>query len=489
MMKRLFCILLSLMMLTAASFALAEDAAVETAAEETAVVEPAAEETIEPVLLVTVNGEEIWSNSDYLQMILSYYLDVAESNGYDITDQGMLDTINWYSLQYTMRTTVLRQKAAELGLDQLTDEEKAEMEAAGKEQWAALIDYYISSTGAITDTATDDEKAAARADAEAELLKYGYTEEMMISQYTEEASEQLLTDRLKAYLTADKTVTDEEVQAYFDDLVKDDKESYENDVGSYEFYSQYYGQPSYYTPEGYRGVTNILLKVDDELMNTWKDLSARLEEQKSDAQAETVAPAETAADAEPTAEPEPTEEPVTEEMVKAAEQAILDSVRPTVDEIMAKLAGGTSFDDLIKEYGQDPGMANDATRAEGYAVHKDSILWDPAFTEAAMALEKIGDVGEPVVGQYGVHILHYLRDIPGGAVELTDEMKEEFRSTLLNEIQNEALNSALDQWMEEGNIVYTEAGEDWKLSDPAPAATEEAPAEETSEAAEETANP
>ena len=311
----------------------------------------------------------------------------------------------------------------------------------------------------------------------------------MISQYTEEASEQLLTDRLKAYLTADKTVTDEEVQAYFDDLVKDDKESYENDVGSYEFYSRYYGQPSYYTPEGYRGVTHILLKVDDELLNTWKDLSARLEEQKSDAQAETVAPAETAADAEPTAEPEPTEEPVTEEMVKAAEQAILDSVRPTVDEIKAKLAGGTSFDDLIKEYGQDPGMEDDATRAEGYAVHKDSILWDPAFTEAAMALEKIGDVGEPVVGQYGVHILHYLRDIPGGAVELTDEMKEEFRSTMLSEIQNEALNSALDQWMEEGNIVYTEAGEDWKLTDPAPAASEEAPAEETDAAAEETANP
>ena len=134
-------------------------------------------------------------------------------------------------------------------------------------------------------------------------------------------------------------------------------------------------------------------------------------------------------------------------------------------------------------------MEDDATRAEGYAVHKDSILWDPAFTEAAMALEKIGDVGEPVVGQYGVHILHYLRDIPGGAVELTDEMKEEFRSTMLSEIQNEALNSALDQWMEEGNIVYTEAGEDWKLTDPAPAASEEAPAEETDAAAEETANP
>ena len=75
------------------------------------------------------------------------------------------------------------------------------------------------------------------------------------------------------------------------------------------------------------------------------------------------------------------------------------------------------------------------------------------------------------------------------AIKQAIEMKEEFRSTMLSEIQNEALNSALDQWMEEGNIVYTEAGEDWKLTDPAPAASEEAPAEETDAAAEETANP
>ena len=484
MMKRLLCILLAMMLLTAASFALAEDAVVEPAAEEAA-----AAETEEPVLLVTVNGEEIWSNSDYLQMILSYYLDVAESNGYDITDQGMLDTINWYSLLYTMRSTLLSQKAAEFGLDQFTDEEKAEIEAAGKEQWSNLIDYYLSSTGAVTESSSEDDKAAARADAEAELQKYGYTEEALASQYTEEAIEKLLTDRMEAYLTSDKTVSDDEVQAYFDDLVKDDQESYKDDVGAYEFYSKYIGQPSYYTPEGYRGITHILLKVDDELLNTWKDLSARLEEQKSVEQAETIEPAETDTDAEPTAEPEPTEEPVTEEMVKAAEQAILDSVSSTVEEIKAKLAGGASFDDLIKEYGQDPGMKDDATRAEGYAVHKDSILWDPAFTEAAMALEKIGDVGDPIVGQNGVHILHYLKDIPGGAVELTDEMKEEFRATLLKEIRAEALNSALDQWMEEAAIIYTEAGEDWKLPDTTNVTSEEAPAEETVEATEEAANP
>ena len=53
-------------------------------------------------------------------------------------------------------------------------------------------------------------------------------------------------------------------------------------------------------------------------------------------------------------------------MVEAAKQAILDSVQATVDEIREKLNNGASFDDLIKEYGTDTGLQDDATRAQGY---------------------------------------------------------------------------------------------------------------------------
>jgi parvulin-like peptidyl-prolyl isomerase len=171
-------------------------------------------------------------------------------------------------------------------------------------------------------------------------------------------------------------------------------------------------------------------------------------------------------------------------MVDAAEQKILDSVQGTVDEIMGKLDSGTSFEDLVREYGTDSGMKDEARLATGYSVHNDSILFDPAFQKAAMALEKIGDVSKPVVGQYGVHILQYLRDVPGGAAELTDDMKEEFRASLLSELRTEALNSALDEWVEApGAIVFTEAGESWKI--PAEETAEEAaPAEETASAEE-----
>ena len=467
------------------------EAAAETV-EEATVAEPTAAPA-EPVLLVTVNGEKIYSDDSYLNAVISYYNDYAANYGYDTSSAEMINTINQYSLMYTMRSTLIRQKAAEFGLATLTDEEKAETEAKAKAEWAEIIENYVKESGSVTDASTDEEKAAARADAEAVFLAMGYDEARYVNDYLEGEAENMMTSRLQDRLTEGKAVTDADVQAYFDDLVREDQETYEGNASTYEFYTQYYGQSSYYVPEGYRAVTHILLSVDEELLNAWKDLSARLEEQQSAAGEEPVeetAEATPVPDAEATesATAEPTAEPVTPEMVAAAEKAILDSVQSTIDEIMAKYEGGTSFDDLIKEYGTDTGMKDDAKRAEGYMVHKDSILWDPTFTAAAMALEKVGDVSKPVVSQFGVHILQYLKDIPGGAVELTDEMKNQFRETLTDEMKQEALSTALDEWMAASEIVYTEEGEAWKLPEAeAEEAAEETAAEEP--AAEETANP
>ena len=126
---------------------------------------------------------------------------------------------------------------------------------------------------------------------------------------------------------------------------------------------------------------------------------------------------------------------------------------------------------LIKEYGTDPGMENDEYRLNGYPVHADSIIYDPVFTEAAMALEKVGDVSQPVVTQSGVHLLHYLRDIPGGAVELTDEMKAELLPVVQAEAENNALAAHIDELLAASTLEWSDAGEDWKL-DPAAEAEE-----------------
>ena len=450
---------------------------------------PAEEPTVAPrVLLATVNGEEIWSDNGNLNYAYEQYVYAAQNYGMDPTEESTVGIIRSYSMLNAVQTALIYQKAAELGLDTVTDEDKAEMTATAKEQWEEIIQQIIADQGVITEESTDEEKAAARADAEALLLTYGYNEEIYVSAYIDDATNVLVENRVRASLMNGKTVSDEEVEAYYNDLVQEDKEAYEGQAAAYEFYTNYYGQPSYYIPEGFRSVLHILLPVDETLLNDWKDLSARLEEQKSaeetePTETEEAAPAETpAADAEATAEPtvEPTAEPVTEEMVKAAEQAILDSVKSTVDEIKAKLEAGTSFEDLIKEYGTDPGMQSEDGLANGYLIHNDSIMYDSSFKEAAMALEKIGDVSEPVVGQYGVHIIQYLKDIQGGPVELTDELKEQFRATLQAEMENEVLQNALSEWVAAATIEYTAEGEAWRIP-------EEEPAEET--ASEEAATP
>ena len=492
MLKRFLCMLLSLMLLAGMTAALAEESA---PAEADASAEAAAE-TEEPVLLVTINGEEIPSDHEEVEYWINYYLYQLSGSGYDVSDPEMLQAVNQYALLNTMRFILIRQKAAELGLDSFTDEEKAEWEKAAKDNWELAVESY---TQGVTDESADDEKAAARADAIAALKNDGYEEDSYIQGYVDSEISNELINRLMDYTGEGITVEDDEIQAYFNELVEEDKANYADDISNYEFLTQYYQQPSYYMPEGYRGINHILLKVDDTLLNTWKDLTARYEEQKAaeESPEETITPVdaepETDDEAEPEGTPEPTAEPVTEEMVEAARQAILDSVKPTVDEIKAKLADGASFDDLILEYGTDPGMQDEATRTSGYPVHKESIIWDPAFTAGAIALEKVGDVSEPVVGQYGVHILHYLRDIPGGAIELTEEMKNEFHDDLLEQKRNAALNAALDKWLEESDIVYTEAGEAWKIPEETEAAAEagetaeEAAAPEAEESAQEAA--
>ncbi|MBQ6382803.1 MAG: peptidylprolyl isomerase [Clostridia bacterium] len=477
MKKRLISLLLALC-LTAVSFA-----ALAEAAENTETAEPAeVTEAAEPQLLATINGTEIYDNDSDLQYWISYYMYQLSSSGYDTTNPDLLSDVNKYSLYNTLNFAVLRQKASELGLADFTDEEIAAMEAEARESWTSVLENYETNYFSITDESSEEDRTAARADALAMLEGMGYTEESYVAEMVDGSVTNELIGRVQKYASEGLAVTDDEVVAYYDELAQEDEEQFKEDVSSYEFMTQYYGQDSYYVPEGYRGIVHILLKVDQELLDAWKDLTARFEEQQADTAEDGADTAEATAD--PEATPEPTEEPVTQDMVDAARKAILDSVSATVDEIMAKYNEGTSFEDLIREYGTDPGMQDEATVAEGYHIHPDSILYDSDFVKGAMGLEKIGDVSEPIVSQFGVHILQYLKDIPGGVMELTDSLKEELRDALLQEKQQDAFTSLLDQWMAESDIQYTEAGEAWKLDEDAAAedaAAEEPAAEEPAE--------
>ena len=162
---------------------------------------------------------------------------------------------------------------------------------------------------------------------------------------------------------------------------------------------------------------------------------------------------------------------------------MLAYVQPQLDDIYARLEKGEDFKNLIVEYGKDPGMKDVTNLEKGYPVHKESIMYDSAFTQGAFQerMAKVGDYSDPVIGQNGVHVLYYLADMEGGLV-MTDEIHQEISDYLVSNKVNEAYNAGLETWKADMNIVtYQDALDAAQAQADAEAAEEEAAAQATAQ--------
>jgi parvulin-like peptidyl-prolyl isomerase len=431
-------------------------------------------------VVATVNGESV-TYAKMQEVYSSLYYQYT-SQGYDLTGQEA--TLQSMALEYAVQDTLFRQKAVELKIDQFTAEEVDAFKAEAQTTWDGYLDQQAA-TYLTSETPTDEEKANARKQAEDYMAQMGYTSDKALDELVSSYKDQKIQERMIDLLTKDyPAYTDEEVQTEYQTRVDADQKSYANDVGTYEYATQYNGQQALYIPEGMRGITHILLKVDSTLLDNLKAIQAQLEEQNSDTEA--VADPSATPTAEVTATPDPaataTPVPVTEADLNAAKQAILDSVKDTTEAIKTRYAAGEDFAALIAEFGTDPGMTTEPAKTDGYSVHKDSILYDPTFVAAAFApeMQKVGDISLPVVSSFGVHILHYTRDIPGGPVALTDELKATLRSDMDKARKSDALPKAMQEWVAAADIKYTELAP--KTEAPAAEATPEPTAETGAEA-------
>jgi parvulin-like peptidyl-prolyl isomerase len=415
-------------------------------------------------VLATVNGEPVTYAK--MQEIYDNIYSQYTSQGYNLT--GQESTVQSMALEYAVQDTLFRQKAAEFKLDQFTAEEEDGFKSEAQTTW----DSYLTQQAANylkSESPTDEEKASARKQAEDYMAQMGYTADKALEMLVANYKDQKIQERMADYLTKDDPAyTDEEVQTEYQTRVDADKASYANDVGTYEYATQYSGQKAWYIPEGMRGISHILLKIDQTLMDKYTAIQAQLEEQNNEADASAEPTPENTADATATATPEvtatpdpaatPTPAPVTEADLEAAKQAILDSVKDTTEAIKTRYAGGEDFAALIAEFGTDPGMTSEPAKTDGYSVHKDSILYDPTFVAAAFSpeMQKVGDISLPVVSSFGVHILHYTRDIQGGPVALTDELKATLRTEMEQARKDEALPKAMEEWKGAAKIEYTD---------------------------------
>lgn len=424
MKRKMFAILLALTMLTGTG-ALAEAAAM-----------------AEDPVLATVNGIEITKSQVEAQ--IPAYL----SRQY-IQDASDYRTV----LDELVKREVMRKKITDMGFDQFTTEEEDSFLEEANKVWDENLAYGASM---LQSADTEEAKAEALKMAEEIMASQGYSRDTLLSEIRNMAA----INRMNQYLVADYKPSEEEIQKVFQDYGALYQQIYENDIPRYEYETNTGGMESWYTPDGIRGIVHILLAVDENLANHYKALTARFEEQQQepelpvedDGNTEVSAVPQTSVA--PSAEPQ---EPVTQEMLDAARQAILDSRKADIDMIYERLGRGEAFLDLIKEYGADPGMTVESNLENGYPVHPQFVMLDPVFTAAAFSpkMQKVGDVSDPVVGQFGIHILMYLRDIPSGLI-LTDSIRAEIEDYLVSVKEYEAYRVAMDGWIQQENVIYNE---------------------------------
>jgi len=457
----------------------------------------AAEALADDTVLAAVNGENVtWGQT---KSIYASY-EAQYGNYYDMSQESNVQLFRAVAMENKLTEVLMMQKAKEFGLDQLTEEEIATVEGNASNDWEAALNNYISYFHSdLTDESSDEDKAAARADAENYYTGLGYTAESLKEDYKRYA----VLDKLQAMMVQDATVTDQEIEDAYQKQLATDKELYENDLAAYVEYSTYveqmamyaamYGSESgleapWYKPAGFRAVKHILLPVDQALMDAYTDLQARYEEQQQEHDDEAAVP-EATAEPEAEATVEPTPEPVTEDQVNEAKAAIFASLADTIDEINQKIAEGADFDELIATYGvkadgtaSDPGMTSEPYKTSGYEVCALSSNYVPEFVEAAMSIESVGGVSAPYLSSYGVHIVKYIADVPGGPIEMTDAQRVAKRESLLQTRQDEMYTTTLEKWMAEAEITYSGVT-------PSIGELEAAQAEEASQEPEATAEP
>ena len=435
---------------------------VATAAEGTAAPEQTAAPKLPEDILATVKGTNILRSD--IQFLLTAISSQYAGYGIDVAQFESL------ALYYTIQNEVIRQKAAEYGVDQFTAEEEAAFLTDAQTYIDSMIEsnytYFLTSA---SETPTEQEIADAKVKVSQELLNMGYTQEQIAAN----SRIAKLGERLEEILMKDVSAyTDEEIQTEYQTRVDADKAAFETDIAAYEAATAQGEDSIWFVPEGVRGISHILIKVDDTLLQTYLDAQSQLEAQLNQAQAleeENVDPnpdvqaatADPAATATPvptaTAEPTATPVPVTQADVDAARQAVLDSIKDKTDDIYKRLGAGEAFAALVEQYGEDPGMQQEPYKTEGYSVHQGFEGFVPEFTLGAFApeLQKVGDYGQPIVGSYGVHILSYTRDVPSGAAVLTDERKAQLTTEMETTRKDEVIGKAFEEWMQSPEIIYT----------------------------------
>ena len=414
----------------------------------------------------TITKGEIADQYDYMVSMYSAYGMSAPSTDEDIA--AMQDNV----ISSLVTEKIKLYEADQLGIT-LTDEQKAEVEKQVEEQMTSYTDSFraqAESEGAADVEARTQEIFQEQIDAAGMELDVDGFRNFMVERYTEEA----IKEALKAEVTKGVTATDEEIQTYFDDLLKSQKETYTTTPADFGYAAEDFqmngGDPMLYTPEGYVRVRSISISPAGEVSADYtaiKDELTAIETKYGTAALSALADKYAAKNAAATdtsinittGEIEGGAEMVSDYITKkAAADALYEDfikdARDKANEALASLEAGTSFEDVLKKYGED-------TMYTQYPTFVDTgLLMYVGGTDATWNEELVKAVGLLKNGEHtGVilvddvfYILQLVGSEPAGEKTLTDA-HDDIKAAVIAKNSDTLWGTQLETWQNDTKIV------------------------------------
>lgn len=446
------------------------------------------DEAVDAARVVIRVGDDTYTKAQVqaqIQYQINYMTALYSMYGmtFDATDTDAISSITDDVINGLIEQSVLLAKAKELGLDELTDEEKTQVEEDTASQLDTLRQNAASEFSLDLETQLDEINA--------KLQEYGYTEENVRASVTES----LLMTKAEDYAVKDVEVTEDEIVAEFNSRVESAKESYESDLSAYGK-AVLNGTTVYYRPAGYRNVKQILIQFNEEdsalvsniqtaldnvitdqnnAANVMANLGVANMDELANQVTVTLKPAtetptatveiessvsafdadldETVASTAVTIAEAKAKRAFLEQQLADAKAIALANITPEADEVLAALAEGQDWDALAEAHNDDPGMKAGAANAEtGYPVCEGFSQFDSAFVEGAMALANVGDHSDKIEGSYGYYIIQYTSDVAEGAVDM-ETVRDTISSSLLTTKQDTVRDEVVAQWVKDANAT------------------------------------
>ncbi|MBQ3080362.1 MAG: peptidylprolyl isomerase [Clostridia bacterium] len=364
---------------------------------------------------------------EYMYMMFS-----GQQEAYELTEEEKIEIRNGV-IDRRAAEEVLRLKMIELTGKDFTEEELSAFASEANEMYNMYLAYYMS-------MGMDQQSAMMG-------LMIDGIDAINIERQARKAE---IEKRLTEHVGKDASVTEEEThEAFLKTLEEQKAEFTENPEAIEDLYQS--ESNIYYMPEGFKYVKHILIMPEDETLlanisqkqQAFDNLKAELE----------TLEAEDAEGNQDGINQKKEALAVAEKELSDANDALLNSVKADTDGIYLALESGESFDALIETHSQDTGSFAGIVKEKGYLVYDESTRWDPAFLKAVNTLTEVGQVSEPVIGMYGVHILKYDSAALIGEIEYESVKDKVYEETL--QLKKEKLfdeNSEI--WLAEAEIVY-----------------------------------